>query len=158
MATAHRRLAVLVLVCAAASTAVAISCKDSRSASLPNCMELAPNVVLNWGVTGGNITFNYTTVAPGIGWMALGMSETGSMKGADMFVVQQQGGKWALTDMWATGFVRPVADKQQNLALLGESSGPSHAAAAVCPTATPAPCRPAPYTRCSLSLSSCCSP
>lgn len=120
MAAAHRRLTVLVLVCTAASTAFAITCADTRSAKLPNCLELAPNMVVHWGVAGGNITFNHTTVAPGIGWMALGLSETGSMKGSDMFVVQQQGGKWTLTDMWATGFVRPVADKQQTLALLGE--------------------------------------
>lgn len=97
-----------------------ITCTQLKSARYPNCVQLARNVVLQWKATNDSITFNHTTLSPGLGWMGLGLSETGSMKGADMFIVQQQpNGAWSVADHWASGFQRPVEDKQQDLVLLG---------------------------------------
>eukprot|EP00775_Hariotina_reticulata_P010022 gene10022-10177_t len=55
-------------------------------------------------------------------FLGIGLSDLGSMKGADIFLFTRargSSGKWTLKDAYARGFETPVADKQQDLTLLG---------------------------------------
>eukprot|EP00877_Chromochloris_zofingiensis_P003010 jgi/Chrzof1/1270/Cz10g00010.t1 len=62
----------------------------------------------------------------------MGLSQTGSMKGADMFVLTKaDNGTWALTDRYAEGFVPPVVDAHNDLVLMGLSAPDSGAISAV---------------------------
>lgn len=56
----------------------------------------------------------FTIVVPNAGWFGFGISEVGSMIGADMVIVEEQGGSYTITDSYSHGFERPVADKLQN--------------------------------------------
>lgn len=73
-------------------------------------------------------------VAPGATapWLALGLSEHGSMQGADMWVVSSNisganGHKWHVGDYYSLQFATPTLDKRQDVVMLGEPlQGPGH--------------------------------
>lgn len=62
-------------------------------------------------------------------WLGIGLSETGSMKGADLWVLMRgDDGTWALTDRHAEGFSEPIEDSHQDVKLLSRPN-PADAAA-----------------------------
>jgi hypothetical protein len=99
----------------------------------PKCSELSDGIVLNWGISGQRanavITFVVRAQVPaGTRYFGIGLSDLGSMKGADIFLFRARygGGKgpiWSLTDAYADGFQQPIADEQQDLTLLGVHYG-----------------------------------
>lgn len=76
---------------------------------------------MRWGVKGDIITFAVEAQLPAsVAYLGIGLSELGSMKGADiaLFNATADGG-WNLVDAYAEGFQPPVADRSQDLKLLG---------------------------------------
>ena len=120
-----KALVLLFSILLGSSSAMGLSCASWQHASLPDCIELAQNVVTRWVVYNDTIRFNHTVRAAGVGFLALGISETGSMKGADMFVLQGPGPNWKLTDRYADGFVTPKEDSQQDVLMHGVYDLPS---------------------------------
>jgi hypothetical protein len=92
---------------------------------MPYCVELSESVVTQWSILNDTITFNHTVQAPDVAFLSLGLSETGSMKGADMFVLTGPAPQWVLTDRYAEGFQPPDIDSHQDLALHGVYHIPS---------------------------------
>jgi hypothetical protein len=96
-----------------------------------------PNIALHYTLnTDTSVMFNVEAVLPAdTAYFGLGLSELGSMKGADMAIFHNtqlskgapattstnQAGGWALVDSYATGFVTPVADTHQDVDLLSLS-------------------------------------
>jgi hypothetical protein len=77
---------------------------------------------LHWAVANGSITLGIEAAA-GDGWVGFGLSDTGSMKGADITTITKTaGGTWQATDMHAIGFQRPLRDTQQDVVLLSAQS------------------------------------
>ncbi|CAE7797970.1 moxd2, partial [Symbiodinium necroappetens] len=56
----------------------------------------------------------FTFAVPTTGWFGFGISEVGSMIGADMVILEDGPNGFELTDSYSHGFERPVADKLQN--------------------------------------------
>ena len=52
------------------------------------------------------------------GWVGLGMSATGGMMGADIWVLREVQGKLRLEDMFSSDWVKPQLDTDQNLRLM----------------------------------------
>lgn len=82
------------------------------------------------------VMFDVTALLPaGTTWLGIGLSELGSMKGADMSILTSTGsgslatttsntvaGSMQLVDSYAPGFVAPVTDDHQDLKLLSLST------------------------------------
>ncbi|KAI8799532.1 PHM/PNGase F domain-containing protein [Cladochytrium replicatum] len=62
------------------------------------------------------------------GWLAVGFSETGGMKGADIALGYASGSKFVLEDRFTTDFAQPVLDTHQNLTLIDSWSTTSYVA------------------------------
>lgn len=60
------------------------------------------------------------------GWVGLGISEAGSMYGADLIVFRQVSGVWGVEDMHAKETGTPILDASQDVALLGAESANGH--------------------------------
>ncbi|CAE7791195.1 moxd2 [Symbiodinium sp. CCMP2592] len=56
----------------------------------------------------------FTFAVPSTGWFGFGISEVGSMIGADMVILEDGPNGFKVTDAYSHGFERPVADKLQN--------------------------------------------
>ncbi|CAE7286222.1 moxd2 [Symbiodinium sp. KB8] len=56
----------------------------------------------------------FTFAVPTTGWFGFGISEVGSMIGADMVILEDGPNGFEVTDSYSHGFERPVADKLQN--------------------------------------------
>jgi hypothetical protein len=96
----------------------------------PQCSQLSNGIVLNWGLSGKGadavITFVVRAQLPAnTRFLGIGLSDLGSMKGADLFLFRARGkgAIWTLTDAYARGFETPVVDKQQDITLLGVHHG-----------------------------------
>eukprot|EP00878_Enallax_costatus_P003205 GHUV01003406.1.p1 GENE.GHUV01003406.1~~GHUV01003406.1.p1 ORF type:complete len:494 (+),score=127.29 GHUV01003406.1:164-1645(+) len=120
-------LAACFLALCAVHAAAGLSCSSSdslvkvTSAQVPRCTQLNKDITLRWGVKNDIITFAVDAqLLPDTAYLGVGLSELGSMKGADiaLFNATADGG-WILVDAYATGFQRPVADQSQDLKLLG---------------------------------------
>jgi hypothetical protein len=107
---------------------------------MPYCVELSDNVVTQWSILNDTITFNHTVQAPDVSFLSLGLSETGSMKGADMFVLTGPAPQWVLTDSYAEGFQAPDVDVHQDIALQGVYHVPSSGVLSVAFSRKLAPC------------------
>jgi len=91
--------------------------------------------VYRWGVHGDVITFAVQSRLPAAEWIGIGLSELGSMKGADMFIIKKSSSHgtssgpseapWQVIDSFATDFESPVPDDHQDLKLLSSSSSQS---------------------------------
>ena len=117
-----------------------LSCATWPNPELPYCVELAENVVTQWSILNDTITFNHTVQGPNTSFLALGLSETGSMKGADMFVLTGPAPQWELTDRFAEGFTAPGIDAHQDLAFRGVYHVPSSGILSVAFSRKLAPC------------------
>ncbi|KAF8072698.1 moxd1 [Scenedesmus sp. PABB004] len=115
---------------AAAAPAPRVSCADAASAlaaaafpglaALPFCVELGGRVALRWGIAGGVATFGVHAVLPAdTAYLGIGLSQQGSMRGADVALLNRTAGGWALVDAFAPDFVAPTADAAQDLRLVG---------------------------------------
>lgn len=113
------------------------------------CVQLNPNITLQYALVGSDqVLFHVdASLPPNTAYFGLGLSELGSMKGADMAIFhhsnsnsqasavssQPQEGSttnsiagWHLVDSYAPGFVTPVADSQQDVKLLDLSYSASN--------------------------------
>lgn len=104
------------------------SCSSSSSSlvkvaptQVPNCTQLSNTITLRWGVQKDVITISVAAQLPmDTQYLGIGLSELGSMKGADIALLNKTStGTWSLVDSYAPGFQRPVADRSQDLKLLG---------------------------------------
>uniref|UniRef100_A0A383VM64 DOMON domain-containing protein n=1 Tax=Tetradesmus obliquus TaxID=3088 RepID=A0A383VM64_TETOB len=114
--------------CASAQAALTAQLR-LQPEQLQGCVQLSDAIVLRYGVKGDIATFAIQAqLPPKTAYLGVGLSELGSMKGADMFILNATTSGtaaapgWRLVDAYAPGFVRPVADKQQDTKLLGVSS------------------------------------
>jgi hypothetical protein len=91
------------------------------STEVPRCTQLSSIIALRWGIQNDVITYALTAKLPGdTAYLGIGLSELGSMKGADIALFKKTStGTWTLVDSYAPGFVRPVADRSQDIQLLG---------------------------------------
>jgi hypothetical protein len=117
-----------------------LNCSSWTNPSLPYCVELSSNVVTQWSISNDTITLNHTVQTPGVSFLALGLSETGSMKGADMFVLTGPAPQWTLTDRFSEGFYAPEIDAHQDLALHGVHHVPTSGILSVAFSRKLAPC------------------
>lgn len=91
------------------------------ASQVPRCSQLSSDITLRWGVQKDVITFAVAAQLPAnTAYLGIGLSELGSMKGADIALFNKTStGAWTLVDSYAAGFQRPVADRSQDLKLLG---------------------------------------
>ncbi|KAJ3277807.1 hypothetical protein HK104_002963 [Borealophlyctis nickersoniae] len=95
----------------------AATCYSTLSKSdFPNCQLLDPRYALHWNVKDGEITFG-ATVDVDNAWFALGISENGGMRGADITIISAVNGTLRATDCWAETYGPPQIDQQQNVQL-----------------------------------------
>jgi dopamine beta-monooxygenase len=73
-------------------------------------------VALHWRVDTAESKLRIAVAAEATGWVGLGISEMGGMKGSDIVVFQASGPR--LLDAYATGSARPQLDDQQDWLLL----------------------------------------
>ena len=71
-------------------------------------------VVVGYEVLSKLGEIEFTIVVPSAGWFGFGISEVGSMIGADMVIVEEAAASFIVTDAYSHAFDRPVADKLQN--------------------------------------------
>ncbi|XP_013404193.1 MOXD1 homolog 2-like [Lingula anatina] len=74
---------------------------------------------IHWKFDDTSITFNVT--ARTTGYVALGFSPSGGMKGADIIIGWVKDGKVTIQDRHATGKQQPVLDTKQDVEVLGGS-------------------------------------
>jgi hypothetical protein len=90
-------------------------------------LQMSNEVSLSWTVGESDIVFRAESTS--CGWLAIGFGEatSGSMRGADMAVLEfdDAGMNATLTDSYALEFARPVADTCQDYTLLGASQDTS---------------------------------
>jgi hypothetical protein len=114
------------------------STAGSNSTSL-FCVQLTDNITLQYFIANNAVLFDLQAVIPkGTAYFGLGLSELGSMKGADMAIFNNSKPSdpaaapvsgsdtsslsvFRLVDSYAAGFIRPVADTQQDLRLVSSS-------------------------------------
>ena len=66
-----------------------------------------------------SLEVEFTLLVPTHGWIGFGISEVGSMKGADIAVIEpKEDGTFKLTDRYSKDFVKPTIDKIQSWELL----------------------------------------
>jgi DOMON domain/Copper type II ascorbate-dependent monooxygenase, N-terminal domain len=87
---------------------------------MPNCVRLGPHLNLTWGVSGDVVTFALAAkdLPPRTSYVGIGLSEQGSMHGADIAFLNATRDGWRLVDTHATGFSAPRVDARQDLRLL----------------------------------------
>ncbi|MEW5304772.1 MAG: hypothetical protein WDW36_007359 [Sanguina aurantia] len=108
-------------------------------ADFPSCTQLSPSFALHWRVKNGStlVVGLDSDTAPGATapWLALGLSEHGSMQGADMWVVSSNtsgtnGPTWRVGDYYSLHFAKPTLDARQDVVMLGKPlQGPGHVTA-----------------------------
>ncbi|KAI8468984.1 MAG: PHM/PNGase F domain-containing protein [Monoraphidium minutum] len=152
MAPRSHSLALLLLVAVAAAAAAAAppgaagrggAAPAAAAAAPPRRLErreqLAPGVSFSWSVDAAagaiEAEFEFGPAALGgaaPGYVAVGLSETGGMKGADIWALVKNAttGRWALGDYFAEGFSRPTLDTHQDLRLLSAGQAPDGAVTA----------------------------
>lgn len=106
---------------------------------LPCLPQLSPSFALHWHVKNGStlVVGLDSDIVPGATapWLALGLSEHGSMQGADMWIVSSNtsgagGLRWHVGDYYSLQFAQPVLDMRQDVVMLGEPLvGPGHVTA-----------------------------
>jgi hypothetical protein len=139
---AGRTITLLVLLAACiTSFTPPCSASDQKSTAGSYSVQLMPNIALHYTLnTDTSVMFNVEAVLPAdTAYFGLGISELGSMKGADMAIFHNtqlskgapttptnQAGGWALVDSYAPGFVTPVLDTHQDVKLVSLSYTPSN--------------------------------
>ncbi|KAJ3190624.1 hypothetical protein HK101_008527 [Irineochytrium annulatum] len=127
-------VAFLIPAVASAVTDAKVECHRSFSESqYPECRVLNDRVAFHWVVHGPPSADAENTVDPDriafaietsvnltSEWLALGLSDQGGMKGADLHVVQKTDGKWGMIDLYSSDYVAPGWDDEQDLVLLQE--------------------------------------
>lgn len=80
------------------------------------------DMVVGFVTVSESAEIEFTLLAPSHGWIGFGVSEVGSMVGADIVVVEpQDDGTFELTDRYSKDFVKPTIDKIQSWELLSAS-------------------------------------
>ncbi|CAI5486919.1 unnamed protein product [Closterium sp. Naga37s-1] len=106
----------------ATAAAAAISLPESLS-SYSNVALLDPRFELYWTVNDSDATIRMAARAKTAGWLAIGLSEIGSMVGSDALVawVAEAGGRVYGTDRFIFDTSGPVLDDKQDWHVLGGS-------------------------------------
>jgi hypothetical protein len=131
------------LLLAACMIIFTLPCSASEASSTTGSysVQLTPNITLRYTLnSNSSVLFDVEAVLTAdTVYFGLGLSELGSMKGADMAIFHNtqlskgaattttnQAGGWALVDSYAPGFVTPVADTHQDIKLVSLSYTPSN--------------------------------
>lgn len=131
------------LLLAACMIIFTLPCSASEASSTTGSysVQLTPNITLRYTLnSNSSVLFDVEAVLPAdTVYFGLGLSELGSMKGADMAIFHNtqlskgaattttnQAGGWALVDSYAPGFVTPVLDTHQDVKLVSLSYTPSN--------------------------------
>jgi DOMON domain len=100
----------------ALSVEAAVCYANVTKEAFPNCQSLSPSYALHWNVSGEYITLAISSDWSQ-GYVAIGISEGGGMKGADIAVVLP-GDKPTVQDYFSEDFTFPVLDAQQDWQLV----------------------------------------
>ncbi|KAJ3051516.1 hypothetical protein HK097_007452 [Rhizophlyctis rosea] len=100
------------------SSALGAECWSKLSKdAFPNCKLIEQRYALHWNTKDGKITFG-ATVDVDNAWFALGISENGGMKGADITVISAgSDGKLQVQDYYSTDFAPPQLDDSQDVTI-----------------------------------------
>ncbi|KAJ3038472.1 hypothetical protein HDV00_000569 [Rhizophlyctis rosea] len=109
------------------SQTFAASCYANLSKdAFPNCVQLNSRYALHWNVKDGKIIFGATVDNGGNSWFALGLSENGGMKGADITVIStDSNNKLQAQDYFSEAFAMPQLDSSQDVTLDASRSSSS---------------------------------
>lgn len=116
----------LVTIAGLAAAETMRTCKTPLATSngkvLPHCEVLSEKAAIHWAIDNDTITLGMQFLTPDAGWVAIGLSQSGSMKGADMFVLTRgANGAWSFTDRHAEGFFDPILDTHNDLVAVPSS-------------------------------------
>jgi hypothetical protein len=137
------RMTSLLLLLAACMISNTLPCSASGASSATGSysVQLTPNITLRYTLNSdSSVLFDVQAVlSADTAYFGLGLSELGSMKGADMAIFHNtqlskgaattptnQAGGWTLVDSYAPGFVTPVPDTRQDIKLVSLSYTPSN--------------------------------
>jgi hypothetical protein len=127
-------LAALLQPCAAANFAAPCDPASVQPAPPGGCFDRCavlreragglPALRLLWRVRDGNITLGVHVDTPleQLGYVGVGASWNGGMKGAELWVAQMVEGEFSLGALWSEDYVRPSTDAQVAVTLLGWTS------------------------------------
>ncbi|KAJ3281591.1 hypothetical protein HK104_011374 [Borealophlyctis nickersoniae] len=87
----------------------------------PNCQLLDKRYALHWAIKDGEITFA-ASVDVDNAWFALGLSDNGGMRGADITVISDNNGKLIARDYWAEVAGAPSPKKEQSSQIKSDKS------------------------------------
>eukprot|EP00163_Fabomonas_tropica_P020690 TRINITY_DN36597_c0_g1_i1.p1 TRINITY_DN36597_c0_g1~~TRINITY_DN36597_c0_g1_i1.p1 ORF type:complete len:591 (-),score=114.94 TRINITY_DN36597_c0_g1_i1:122-1894(-) len=100
------------------STALSLSPSLSKS-TYPNCQVLSNNIAFYWRAdTTGKVLYGAVHALRIHGWVAIGFSADGAMRGMDALVYRQVQGKYVLEDRWSDDFTAPTLDESQDATLV----------------------------------------
>jgi len=89
----------------------------------PYCTNLDPRFALHWAVQdGGHITFG-ATVDVDDAWFAVGLSASGGMKGASIYVIGRNDSGLDVTRYWSQVYGPPSVAANQNVEFISATSG-----------------------------------
>jgi DOMON domain len=100
----------------ALSVEAAVCHTNVTKEAFPNCQLLSPSYALHWNVSGDFITMAISSDWSQ-GYLAIGISEGGGMKGADIVVVLP-GDKPSIQDLFSEDYSFPTLDPQQDWVLV----------------------------------------
>ena len=86
------------------------------------CERLDDNYILYWKIEGQNdtIVFKIEIRNNAGGWVGLGMSPTGGMKGADIVIIEKVDGRYTISDRFAEIYGEPTKDDHGDVELLSD--------------------------------------
>ncbi|KAJ3209241.1 hypothetical protein HDU67_006303 [Dinochytrium kinnereticum] len=87
------------------------------------CQLITPALALHWSIASDNSTITFgvdiDVASSSNKWVAIGISEMGGMKGADIYILRQhENGTYYMQDSFSSDFATPIADASQDAILL----------------------------------------
>ncbi|CEL93840.1 unnamed protein product [Vitrella brassicaformis CCMP3155] len=111
-----------VLVALLPSTPIALECNAPNAgalSSIPHCVPLSDEAIFYWRFDDSRGKIQLGGHFKAAGWVGLGLSANGGMKGADIIVVREgSNGTYVVEDMFSTDYAMPTLDAQQNVELI----------------------------------------
>lgn len=103
----HSLVLLLLLVVGVRSSGLVLSSTDVPSwvtfspSDFQSSVKLHDDVYLFWNVSSARVRMAVS--AKTLGWVGVGLSWSGSMKGSDLWVLRETEGVFSIVDMWANG-------------------------------------------------------
>lgn len=108
----------LVYLCLLAGFTSCCDVSTFRGGEFSGCAKLDDNYDLYWKLEQQDIIFAFSVRNNIGGWIGLGISENGGMKGADIMVAQKVKGAYVMEDRFAQEYSLPQLDKHSDVTLI----------------------------------------